>query len=369
MQSSRGPRFAVLALAVVALAVLAMLGTARCRAQAALLLEEPYGFYGLVNPTGHNAMYMERICAETPTHLRRCRPGEQGTVISRYDGIDGYDWIAMPLIAYLYSVEDAAHVPDSVNHAQVTQLRERYREAHFEGTGLDKSRGNIVHGGWTQLVGMAYERRLYAFRFDTTEAQDDALIAQLNAEANRSHFRMLTRNCADFARTVLNIYFPHKFRRSIFPDAGITTPKQVTFKLVRYSRKHPEIELKVFEIPQVPGYRASSRSTKDIAESFSTTIYALPVALMNPYLFGGIFLDYFIRGRFHMIPKNPTVVGPDDLKPLTASGPADKNSASAIVQAHSAAPGDSSMPQPAAGANSGLQESKATNEQDPIAKP
>lgn len=356
-------------LAVLAFAVVAALGSVRSQAQAALLLEEPYGFYGLVNPTGHNAIYLEKICAETPTQLRRCGPGELGTVISRYEGIDGYDWIAMPLIPYLYSVEDAAHVPDRVDHDQVKHLRERYREAHFESIGLDQSGGNWVRNGWTQLVGVAYERRIYAFRFDTTRAQDDELIAQLNAEANQSHFHMLTRNCADFSRTVLNIYFPHKFRRSIFPDAGITTPKQVTFKLVRYARKHPTIGLQVFEIPQVPGYRAGSHSNKDISESFSTTIYAVPIALMNPYLFGGIFLDYFIRGRYHMIPKNPVVVGPDDLKPLTATGPADKNSASASAQAPGAAPGESPAMQTAAEANSGLQESTATYEQEPTAEP
>ena len=73
-----------------------------CRGQAALLLEQPYGIYGLVNPTGHNAIYLQRVCAETPVKLRRCRPGEQGSVISRYEGIDGYDWIIanIPLDGY-----------------------------------------------------------------------------------------------------------------------------------------------------------------------------------------------------------------------------------------------------------------------------
>src|SRR5580698_9241853 len=41
-------------------------------AQSALLMEEPYGFFGAVNPTGHNAIYFERICAATPVKLRRC---------------------------------------------------------------------------------------------------------------------------------------------------------------------------------------------------------------------------------------------------------------------------------------------------------
>ena len=327
--------------ALLAIAVGAAFSAARCQAQAALLMEEPYGVFGLVNPTGHNAIYLDRVCAETPTRLRRCGPEEQGVVISRYEGIDGYDWVAMPLIPYLYSVEDAAHVPERVDHAMVTQMRERYREAHFESIGLDRSGGNWVRHGWTQLVGVAYERRIYAFRFDTTEEQDDALIAQLNAQANQSHFHLLTRNCADFTRSVLDLYFPHNFRRSIFPDAGITTPKQVTYKLVRYAHKHPEVNLKVFEIPQIPGYRAHSHSTKDVAESFSTTIYAIPIAMMNPYLFGGILVDYFVRGRYHLVPKEPQVVDPDNLTPLTAAGSPDKNSASASAQVNSAVPGDS----------------------------
>src|SRR4051812_13144800 len=88
---------------VVLLSVLAMLGVpARGRAQAALLMEEPYGFFGALNPTGHTAVYFSRICTESPVKLRRCEPGETGSVIARYQGMAGYDWVAMPLIPYLY---------------------------------------------------------------------------------------------------------------------------------------------------------------------------------------------------------------------------------------------------------------------------
>ena len=52
-----------------------------------------------------------RICAEAPVRLRRCLAGEQCGVIARYHGIAGYDWVAIPLIPYLYAVEDAAAVP------------------------------------------------------------------------------------------------------------------------------------------------------------------------------------------------------------------------------------------------------------------
>ena len=287
-----------------------------CLAQAALLMEEPYGFFGALNPTGHNAIYFERICAATPVKLRRCQPGELGAVIARYQGIDGYDWVAIPLVPYLYAVENPYTVPTRVDRNTVMRLRNRYRERHLDSFGDKLPAGNLIHGGWTQLVGAAYERRIYAFRFATTPEQDDALIEQMNAGPNRSRFNLLFNNCADFSRVILNHYFPHKFKRSIFPDAGMTTPKQITYKLVRYARKHPDTDLTVFEIPQVPGYRRSSGSVKGIDESFVTTAYAVPLVVVNPYLAGGLFVDYLVRGRYHLIPNHPDVLGPQNLASL-----------------------------------------------------
>jgi hypothetical protein len=307
------------------------------RAQAALLMEEPYGFFGSVNPTGHNAIYFERICAETPVRLRRCQAGELGAVISRYEGISGYDWVAIPLVPYLYSVENASAVPSHVDRQTVNDLRNRYHEAHLLDLGSNLRPGNFVHGGWAQLVGLSYERRIFAFRFETTEEQDDAFMARMNDSSNRTHFNLLFSNCSDFARQTLNFYFPRTFRRSAFPDADMTTPKQIAYKLLSYSRKHPEMQLTVFEIPQIPGFRRLSHSNKSIAESLTTTVYAIPIALMNPYLAGGIFVDYFVRGRYHMIPKHPQVLAPDNLQALTAPAHAVQNPLNAGVQAPSAA--------------------------------
>lgn len=329
------------------------------RAQAALLLEQPYGVYGDVNPTGHSAVYLERVCTVTPVRLRRCRPGELGSVIARYEGIDGYDWVAMPLIPYLYSVENAADVPLRVNRDQVRRMRERYREAHLHPLGLDKSGGSWVPDGWTQLVGVAYDRRIYALRFHSTPEQDDALIAQLNSEPNRTHFHMLTSNCADFARSILDIYFPHTFRRSFFPDVGITTPKQLADKLGRYARKHPDTELKVFEIPQVPGYRRNSHANKNVAESFVTTAYAIPITLINPYITGGLFVDYMTQGRYQLIPKHPEIVQPDNLVALTERASSTENAGSAGEQAPGAVAGSLDETQTATGTNTGLREIKA----------
>jgi hypothetical protein len=327
MHSMRHRRTTAFALLIVAVAACCAKGT---QAQAALLLEEPYGFFGAINPTGHTAIYFANICAETPVKLRSCEPGEQGTVIARYQGIAGYDWVAMPLIPYLYSVEDASDVPARVDHATVRRLRNRYHEEHLGSLGQGVFEGNLVRGGWTQFVGVAYERRIYAFRFATTQEQDNAIIELLNSRANRSDFNLFYSNCADFSRFILNVYFPHTFARTFFPDAGMTTPKQITYKLTRLSRDHPDLHLSVFEIPQVPGYRRPSRSNKSVSASLMTTPYVVPIVFINPYLFGGLFLDYLTRGRFPSVPEHPPVLSPGELSTLQSSTGGVQRSVSAV---------------------------------------
>ena len=311
MRTGRTARLILIAIAIL------FSSSARIHAQAALLMEQPYGFFGALNPTGHNAIYFQRICAETPIHLRLCQPGELGVVIARYQGLSGYDWIAIPLVPYLYSVDDPSQVPAHVDHPTVDRMRNHYHEAHFLALGENLSAGGLLHGGWTELLGVAYERRIYAFRFATTEAQDDALIDRMNSAENRSHFELLYSNCADFARVVLNYYFPRTFRRNLFPDAGMTTPKQLAWKLERFARQHPETQLEIFEIPQIPGYRHQSGSNKSVAESLSTTIYAVPIALVNPYIAGGLFVDYLVRGRHRLIPAHPQMLTADTISTLS----------------------------------------------------
>jgi hypothetical protein len=304
---------------VLPLALCAVFGLLpRAHSQAALLMEEPYGLFGTLNPTGHNAIYFARICAETPVKLRRCGPGELGSVIARYQGIAGHDWLAMPLIPYLYSVEQIADVPTHVDRHTVTMLRDRYHEQHLGALGANVFEGSFTHGGWDQLIGTAYERRIYAFRFDTTPEQDDALIERMNDSKNKSEFDLTYNNCADFARGLLNQYFPGTFKRAIFPDAGMTTPRQIAYKLVKYSKKHPEMDLVVYEIPQVPGYRRQSHSNKSISASLITTGYVIPIVLLNPYLAGGIFADYLVRGRYPLIPGHPPSLTPDQLSVLAS---------------------------------------------------
>jgi hypothetical protein len=147
----RGPRIAAFALMIWAILTASAV---RVHAQAALLMEQPYGFFGALNPTGHTALYFARVCAETPVQLRRCQPGEEGVVVARYQGIAGYDWLAIPVVPYLYSVESSVEVPQHVDRETVQRLRTRYHEQHLLTLGTKVFAGNIVRGGWTQLVGV-----------------------------------------------------------------------------------------------------------------------------------------------------------------------------------------------------------------------
>jgi hypothetical protein len=157
----------------------------------------------------------------------------------------------------------------------------------------------------------------------------------MNAGPNRSRFNLLYRNCADFTGGMLNFYFPGTFRRSVLPDAGITTPRQISYKLVRYARKHPETQLALIDIPQVPGYRRHSRRNKSIALSFITNGLIVPIAFLNPYIAGGIAVDYLLFGRYPLPLKEAQVLAPENMGPLTppAGSGQSPNSASTLVPA------------------------------------
>jgi hypothetical protein len=288
-----------------------------CHGQAALLMEEPYGISAVLNPTGHESFYFARICAATPIKLRRCAPDETGTVIARYHGIAGYDWVAMPLIPYLYSVEDATAVPSHVDGRTVASLRWQYHDAHLLSLGKDVPIGDALHRGWDQLVGAAYQRRIFALRFATSPEQDDAFIERMNGDMNKSHFNLVFHNCANFAGGILNFYFPHTFHRRMLPDAWIVTPRQISYTLMHYARKHPETDLTVLQIPQVPGYRHLSVVNKSVAVSLIATGFIIPIAVFEPYIAAGVLADSIIFGRYPIQLKHAQILTPEDLSRLT----------------------------------------------------
>lgn len=288
---------------------------------ASLLVEQPYGELAHFNQAGHSAIYLDHVCAETPLRLRACRADELGAVISRYDGVGNHDWIAIPLIPYLYAVDDADTIPSWVDKADEVRLRNAYRRSHLAMLAPDEPDGSAPKDNWYELVGSAYDRTIYGFRVETTPEQDAGLIAMFNDRDNVEHYNGFFRNCADFARTTLNHYYPHAIRRNLIANFGITSPKSVARSLAHYAHKHPDTEFDVFVIPQVKGTLPRSKQTQDVAEGLLKK-YGLPLTALSPTTAGLVLAAYLGHGRFAM-PKHAPTFDVAALKtgtPLAAGG-------------------------------------------------
>ena len=278
-------------------------------ASATLLVEEPYGKLGFFTPTGHAAVYLSGVCAQTPLILRRCGRGEQGVVVSRYDGVGGYDWIAIPLMPYLYAVERPEDVPLFADAKTVSFLRDRYRRKYLKDIIADLPDGGTPKGNWYELVGSSYDRTTYAFGIETTTEQDEALILKLNSSPNRSHFHLLTRNCADFAQNIINLYQPKALHRSYAADLGISTPKQMAKALVQFSANHPELRLSRFIVPQVPGNIARSKNVHRVVGSFlESKKYIVPSAVASPIFAGCVAAVFFASGGGRFNPGHGAMI-------------------------------------------------------------
>jgi len=277
------------------------------RASVALFMEEPYGTFGAFNPTGHAAIYFNRICADSPTVLRPCHDGEFGVVISRYHKIDGYDWLAIPLVGYLYAVDEPSDMPQQVDREEVAALRDAYRKEHLLELAPDNRKGEAPKGEWTELVGSSYDRTIHGFQIDSTAAQDQRFIAIFNDRRNVGHFNLLFHNCADFSRVVLDIYLPHAIHRNFLADVGLMTPKQVARSLVEYGKKNPELNMSAFVIPQVPGSIPRSHPVDGVAESLvKSKKYLLPITFLAPEVTGGVVVAYLVDGRLKLPKGTPT---------------------------------------------------------------
>lgn len=274
--------------------VLVLLGASCAWGQAALLLGEPYSYDGTFAGTGHAAVYLARVCAETPFELRRCGRGEKGVVISRYHGIAGHDWIAVPLIPYLYAVENADDIPLYVDPKLVAFLREEY----LSSLPLPPEARPGSEPRY-ELAGSAYDRTIYGFRIATRPDQDDALIRLLNSSANKESYNLVKSNCADFVKEIINFYCPHAVHRSIIADLGVTTPKQTAKSLVHFSKHHRGMQLTTFIIPQVPGLKPSKPVHGVLESVVLAKKYVTPVLLFHPFVIGSVEAAYWAGWRFN----------------------------------------------------------------------
>jgi len=303
MNSRRFPIRSILSRAAAFVIALMMTHSAFAGSSATLLLEEPYGKLGFFTATGHAAVYLSGVCAETPLVLRPCAPGETGVVISRYNGVGKHDWVAIPLIPYLYAVERPEDIPLFADAKMTAFLRDRYRRKHLELVAPDVRDGETPTGNWYELIGSSYDRTIYGFEIETTRKQDLALIKKLNSSENVSHFHTVSRNCADFVKDIINFYYPKALHRSVFADVGITTPKQMAKTMTKFSARHPEIQFSRIVIAQVPGSMSRSTTAHGVVESFfKSKKYIVPSAVASPIFAGCVAGVYFTTGAGHFEP-------------------------------------------------------------------
>lgn len=276
-------------------------------AEATLFLGEPYSYDGALAGTGHAAVYLTGVCAVSPVVLRLCAQGEVGVVLSRYRGIGGYDWIAIPLIPYLYAVETLEDVPLFSDKNLISILRDRYRRRYLASIVPDLPSGETPSGAWYQLIGASYLRTIYAFEIETSPEQDGDLIRLLSERSNRQHWNLITANCADFAREIISFYHPHSVHRSIIGDLGVTTPKQLARTLYQYSTRNPELHSSKFVIPQVPGTIPRSKRVRGVFEVMLTSKkYMLPLFFFHPYAAATAVAIYV--GNWHFNPGKDALI-------------------------------------------------------------
>lgn len=281
------------------------------RADITIFLEEPYALDGELAGTGHTAVYLSNVCADTPTVLRRCEPGETGIVLSRYHRIAGYDWLAIPLLPYLYAVERPEDIPLFADSKIEAAMRDAYRRKYLEALVPDGPEGEPPRGDWYELIGSAFDRTLYGFQLATSPEQDDAFIALYNARPNHQAYKLVTSNCADFVRNVVNFYYPKAATRSFLADLDVATPKHVAKSVVHYAHHHPDVAFTAYVIPQIPGKVKRSTPVHGVVDSvFKAKKYEIPLLVFHPFVGGGFAVAYAVSGRFNPA-QNAKMYSPD----------------------------------------------------------
>jgi len=256
-----------------------------------------------ITGSGHTAIYFSRICPESPVKLRLCRPGEQGSVMSNYTTLgenQPFEWNVVPLSVFVYGVEDPRDRPVFGTPEIKRLLEERYREKYL--AELCPAGPCTTSGGaeWREMVGAGLSRSMYIFAVGTTLEQDRALIDEFNALPNVNHFNPITRNCANFAKSVLDHYFPGAAHRELVNDFGMTSPKAIARSFTLYAERHPEMHLHIFHFAQVPGTIKRSSECRDGTEQlYHSKKLLVPMVLLASRELPVFTAAYLLTGRFN----------------------------------------------------------------------
>ena len=278
----------------------AMHGSAK--ASLAVILGEPFGSFGTMMPTGHVSLYLDRVCADGPVKLRMCRANEpQGVIIARLNAIEPLDWIASPVMSFFYGVDEADQVLPFATARDIQALQDDYRRRNLLSSFPDEVAKSKTSDEWWETVGAAYVRRLWGYQIATTREQDERFVARMNDAANRHTYHLHRVNCADFVADAVNSYFPGIVEENKVADFHLMTPKQVARSVERYGLAHPKADLRVFEVPQIPGTVRRSRPVRGAADMLlKTKRYLLTLLLIQPEAVAAMLVMYLERGRWEV---------------------------------------------------------------------
>lgn len=156
-----------------------------------------------------------------------------------------------------------------------------------------------LNAHWRDGVAATFVREVNMFQVHTTAEQDERFIAWFNARPNINRYNGFTRNCADFAKGIVNFYFPHSARRNLLNDFGMTSPKAIARSFTHYGRKRLEMGLVAIRIPQLPGTFPRSSDCREGTEvAFRSKKWLFPMLLKSNEL--GLFItSYVLTGRFN----------------------------------------------------------------------
>ncbi len=279
-----------------------LLAPVAARADVSLFVLESLGVAGEFTGSGHTAIYFSNICADGPTALRLCVPGEHGAVISSYPNFSenlDREWIAVPVFAFLYGVERADDIPLYANGKVRNFLRENFRQNHMQSAIPDTADGSMPAGAWQTMLSMAFNRDVYSFNIKTTAREDALFLQKFRERPVDGKFNAFSRNCADFSKKVINFYFPGATKRDLINDFGITTPKALARSFTRYASSRPERMFNVTKVSQVHGPIWRSNDNRNFTEkALVSKKYLVPSLFFYPPLFAGFAAAYLVTGRF-----------------------------------------------------------------------
>ena len=272
-------------------------------ADVGVLLNEPDG-NGASRYTraGHAAVYLSNICPASPVKLRLCEADEEGSIISNYSNLGEdkpYEWNIVPVSVFLYGVTNAADRPLYSSMPLQYLLAERYRQGHLQGVCRTPRCIAGLHEHWRSTVAVTMIRTAYLFAVYTTRQQDEKMVAEFNARINVNHYNGPFNNCANFAKRVIEIYFPRSIRPNYLNDFGMTSPKAVARSFSHYAVKHPELHFYVRRFTQMPSTMARSNNAREGTEvAFYLKKWLLPLAILHGYELPVFATTYALTGRF-----------------------------------------------------------------------